>query len=107
MLGNKWRWMLGLAGVPSTLQGIGILFLVESPRWSFKVGNEKDALKALRNIYIGTDSQLESIIKEQKHEAYKVKKYENLGYWKLFEQLFTKYRPCLIAGCGLQMFQQL
>ncbi len=28
-----WRWMLGLAGIPSSLQFIGMFFMPESPRW--------------------------------------------------------------------------
>lgn len=32
--------MLGLAGVPSTLQFIGMLFMPESPRWLAKQGDE-------------------------------------------------------------------
>ena len=34
----NWRLMLGLAGIPSFLQLIGILFMPESPRWLGKVG---------------------------------------------------------------------
>ena len=34
----NWRLMLGLAGAPSFMQLIGILFMPESPRWLGKVG---------------------------------------------------------------------
>lgn len=99
--------MLGLAGVPSLLQGIGILFLIETPRWLFKVNKDEEAIKSIKLLYKGDDELLKPIIDEQKDEADNVKKFENIGYWNLMKQLFTKYRPCLIVGCGLQMFQQL
>lgn len=35
-LGNRWRIMLGLAGVPSALQLIGMFFMPESQRWLAK-----------------------------------------------------------------------
>ena len=107
LLGDKWRYMLGVAGIPSLLQAIGILFLCESPRWLYKERKNDKALKALQQIYNENLIHLTFVINEQKSEALKVREYENYGYFNLLKQLFTKYRPCIIAGCGLQMFQQL
>ena len=48
--GNRetgWRWMLGLGGVPSVIQLIGLLFLPESPRWLLSRGEEGRARKVL------------------------------------------------------------
>lgn len=106
-LGKRWRWMLGLAAVPALLQGIGILFMSESPRWLFKKGKGEQAIKAIRRIYNEPLQNLQNVINDQKNEARRVKEYENYSYIDLMKQLFTTYRPCLIAGCGLQMFQQL
>ena len=64
-LGNKWRWMLGLAGVPSFLQGVGILFLIESPSWLFKAGRHQTGIHAIKTLYVGDQSALDPIIKEQ------------------------------------------
>ena len=46
-----WRWMLGLAGVPSMVQFIGMLFMPESPRWLGKVGRSEDQHKVMQLIY--------------------------------------------------------
>ena len=35
LLGDKWRWMLGIAGIPSFLQAIGILFFYVKVRDGF------------------------------------------------------------------------
>jgi hypothetical protein len=43
--------MLGLAGVPSTLQFIGMIFMPESPRWLSKEGDEVKARGIMYNIY--------------------------------------------------------
>ena len=37
-----WRWMLGIAGIPSFIQLIGMFFMPESPRWLGKVGRIED-----------------------------------------------------------------
>ena len=85
--------MLGLAGVPSVLQAIGIMFLIESPRWLFKVNRYQDGIKAITILYEGDEYSLKPIIQEQKQEADNVREYEHVGMAELVKQLFTKYRP--------------
>ena len=90
--------MLGLGGVPSVFQGIGIMFLIESPRWLFKVNRHQDGINAITTLYDGDEYSLKPIIQEQKQEADNVREYEYIGMGNLIRQLFTKYRPSLIAG---------
>lgn len=45
-----WRYMLGLAAVPSMTMLIGFLFLPESPRWLAINGSTKKALHILKTI---------------------------------------------------------
>ena len=99
--------MLGLAAVPAVLQAFGLLFLTESPRWLYKTRQNEKASKALQQIYNGALVDLKPIINEQLLEAMRVKEFEHYSYWDLLRQLFTKFRRCLIVGCGVQMFQQL
>ena len=92
-LGNRWRWMLGLAAVQSVLQSIGVMFLIESPRWLFKVNRYQDGIEAITTLYDGDEYSLKPIIQEQKQEADNVREYEYVGIANLIKQLFTKYRP--------------
>lgn len=43
--------MLGLAGIPSALQFIGMFFLPESPRWLGKTGDMVKSRGVMHRIY--------------------------------------------------------
>lgn len=45
-----WRWMLGLAAVPSIIMGIGFCNLPESPRWLASKGRTEEAMRVLRGL---------------------------------------------------------
>lgn len=90
--------MLGLAACPAVIQGIGIVFLPESPRWLCKMNQFKKAESALKQIYSARDYEIQPVLKELKTEALHVKEFEQYSYFDLLKQLFTKYRPCLIVG---------
>lgn len=95
-----WRWMLGLAALPSAMLFLGALVLPESPRYLVRQGQTEDALVVLCRIYNGQDSharnQLSAITRQAQNED---------GRWAdLFGPLV---RPALIAALGLAIFQQV
>jgi hypothetical protein len=47
---HGWELMLGLSGIPSGLQFVGMLFQIESPRWLAKRYGRDAAVKALRRV---------------------------------------------------------
>ncbi|XP_034697742.1 probable inositol transporter 2 [Vitis riparia] len=103
---GTWRWMLGVAGVPALVQFILMILLPESPRWLFRKGREEEAKAILRKIYpaheVETEIQdlKESVEKEIDEEGSS----EKINFIKLWR---TKtVRRGLIAGVGLQVFQQ-
>ena len=46
-LGHDWRMMLGLAGIPSAIQFIGMFYMPESPRWLAFKNKKKMSRKVL------------------------------------------------------------
>ncbi|MCY7906975.1 sugar porter family MFS transporter [Bacillus inaquosorum] len=94
---EAWRWMLGLAAVPSLLLLIGILFMPESPRWLFTNGEEGKAKKILEKLR-GTKD-----IDQEIHDIQEAEKQDEGGLKELFDPWV---RPALIAGLGLAFLQQ-
>lgn len=45
-----WKYMLGLAAIPSALQFVGFIFMPESPRWLVSKGKLDQAKKVLQQI---------------------------------------------------------
>ncbi|XP_068656054.1 probable inositol transporter 2 [Aristolochia californica] len=103
---GTWRWMLGVAGLPALLQFFLMFFLPESPRWLYRKGREDEAKAILRKIYTEAEVEVEidalrgSVDAEIKEEG----SAEKINLTKLFA---TKtVRKGLVAGVGLQIFQQ-
>lgn len=104
---GTWRWMLGAAGLPAVLQFVLMLFLPESPRWLFIKNKQVEAVAVLEKIYEsdrlkGEIEQLSAAVEE---ELRQVQSMERIGYFTLFSK--KEIRLALLAGVGLQAFQQL
>eukprot|EP00931_Biecheleriopsis_adriatica_P034614 TRINITY_DN19977_c0_g1_i1.p1 TRINITY_DN19977_c0_g1~~TRINITY_DN19977_c0_g1_i1.p1 ORF type:complete len:523 (-),score=86.74 TRINITY_DN19977_c0_g1_i1:301-1869(-) len=102
---NCWRWILGLAAVPSTLMLVGFLLVPESPRWLVVKGRTDEAKEVLRMLRSGVshqdvDQEFESIcddtVAQMKSHEPGLKKY-------IFD---PSVRRPLLLGCSLQLVQQ-
>lgn len=63
---DAWRWMLGVAAIPSAIYTLLALFIPESPRWLIGLRGERDAgLAVLRSVRPGlSDAELNHIADE-------------------------------------------
>ena len=55
----SWRWMFGVAAVPSFGFLLGLLFIPESPRWLIARGRREEAFKVLSRIAGATEAKVE------------------------------------------------
>ncbi|XP_024993206.1 probable inositol transporter 2 [Cynara cardunculus var. scolymus] len=103
---GTWRWMLGVAGLPALLQFVLMLGLPESPRWLYRKGREEEAITMLRKIYSAEDAEMEiQALKESvEKEIEETGSSEKINMIKLLKT--TTVRRGLVAGVGLQVFQQ-
>src|SRR5215211_5525408 len=83
---GAWRWMLGLAVIPSLVLLIGMFFLPETPRWL--VSQDRDEETAEREI----------------QDIREVEEQEEGG---LRELMASWVRPALVVAVGLAVFQQI
>ena len=106
---NGWRYMLGIAGVPSLIQFIGFFFMPESPRWLISKGKEDQATELLKKIR-GTDQAYHEFqsIKESCEEDKRALE-EQGGSKHIFLKVFQTphVHRALFVGCMLQCFQQI
>jgi SP family galactose:H+ symporter-like MFS transporter len=95
-----WRWMFGLAVVPATIFGLGMLFLPESPRWLAKRGHHDRARAVLIRIRGTSDvsAELQEIERSLTHAVER---------GTLSDLLAPSLRPALVVGIGLAIFQQV
>ena len=86
-----WRWMLGLAVVPSVILLVGIYFMPESPRWLLENRNEEAARQVMKITY--DDSEIDKELNAISESTWTVIKSPWLG-------------RILIVGCIFAIFQQ-
>jgi SP family sugar:H+ symporter-like MFS transporter len=95
---GAWRWMLGLAVIPSLVLLLGMLFMPETPRWLVSQHREDEARDVLR---LNRD---EETVETELHEIKEMERQEEGG---LRELLAPWVRPVLVVGMGLAIFQQI
>ena len=95
---EAWRWMLGLAAIPSLVLLIGMFFLPETPRWLVSQDRDEDARDVLRR------SRNEEDTEKEIRDIREVEEQEEGG---LRELTASWVRPALIVAVGLAVFQQI
>jgi sugar porter (SP) family MFS transporter len=95
---EAWRWMIGLAVVPSALLFLGMLFMPETPRWLVSKDREEEAREVLRR------TRDEVAVEAEMNDIKRVESQEEGG---LGELLASWVRPALLVGMGLAIFQQI
>lgn len=95
---GAWRWMLGLAVIPSLVLFVGMYFMPETPRWLVSRGRENDA----RDVLMRSRSE-----EEAENEIRDIKEVEREEEGGLQELLAPWVRPALIVAIGLAVFQQI
>lgn len=94
-----WRWMLGLAVIPSIILGIGMYLMPPSPRWLYSKGRIDKARSVLERI------RMTKNVSDEMGEIRASLVCEQECKWS--EILDPVVRPALIVGIGLAAFQQL
>ena len=97
---EEWRWMLGIAVVPSIILFVGMYAMPETPRFLVRRGKEDEARAVLERIMdpSDVDAELEEIRKIDEEESQGARLADLAQDW---------VRPALMVAIGLAVFQQL
>ena len=95
---EAWRWMLGLAAIPSAILLIGMLSMPETPRWLVSQNREDEARRVLMRTR--TRDEAEGEIRD-------IKRVESREEGGLRELGAGWVRPALVVAIGLAVFQQV
>ncbi|SCS80643.1 glucose transporter GlcP [Staphylococcus caeli] len=93
-----WRWMLGLAIVPSLILLVGVAFMPESPRWLLEHRSEKAARDVMKLTF--KDYEIDKEIADMK-EINRISE----STWNVLKSPWL--RPTLIIGCIFALLQQI
>lgn len=98
-----WRWMIGIAIVPSLLLLLGMSKLPGSPRWLVENDRRRDAAEALALVR-DTPREVKEEIADIQEVVEKRDQLSTVG-WAAVKERWV--RPSLVAGLGIAAFTQL
>lgn len=104
----NWRIMLGVGVLPSIFIGGALFIIPESPRW-LVMQNRIDEAKVVLQKTIDNEKEVEEKLEDIQKAAGTMdsEKYEQKAVWKELLHPTPAVRKMLIAGCGIQIFQQI
>ncbi|WP_239750526.1 sugar porter family MFS transporter [Mammaliicoccus sp. H-M34] len=95
---EAWRWMVGLAVVPSIILMAGVYFMPESPRWLLEHRSEEAARKVM--AITRQQSEIDKEIDEMKEIIH-----ISESTWTVLKSVWL--RPVLLIGCIFALLQQI
>ena len=95
---DGWRWMLGLAVIPSLILLIGVAFMPESPRWLLEHKSEQAARDVMKMTF--NENEINKEIADMK-EINRISE----STWQVLKSPWL--RPTLIIGSLFALFQQI
>ena len=110
---NGWRFMLGLASVPSIIMFVGFLTLPESPRWLATKGRNEEAfdvLKTVRNSDREAEDERNDIVGSvTPEETGSTDDDDGQSFLSQVSEMLSNRptRRALVLGCGIMLLQQL
>jgi len=99
-LPHGWRYMFGLSGIPAFIQGVGMFFLPQSPRWLIVNGQDEKACRMIQKLRWSGDPY---------EELTKIKAGLKVEYRYKFTDLIShmdNMRSRMIVGGGVVFLQQ-
>ncbi|KAG6641182.1 probable polyol transporter 4 [Carya illinoinensis] len=104
----SWRIMLGVGILPSVFIGFALFVIPESPRWLVMQNRIEEARAVLLKTN-ESEREVEERLAEIQVAAgmFNAEKYEAKSVWREILKPSPPVRRMLIAGCGIQCFQQI
>ena len=95
---EAWRWMLGLAAIPSAILLVGMLFMPETPRWLVSKDRDEEARRVLMRTRSGDEAE---------KEIRDIRRVESQEQGGISDLGAAWVRPALVVAIGLAVFQQI
>lgn len=106
VLGERWRWVLGLGAVPAAVQAVLMLPMPETPRWQLLRGRRADARHTLAQVYGSADAAVISSLLLEIQQGIPTGPAATLPQSLAQLVRVPGHRRALVIACFLQFLQQ-